>query len=45
MKECIEKMKKEYAAPQMDVLVLDVQGSVLSCSTDDSDCGVDVIAE
>lgn len=45
MKECIEKMKKEYTAPQMEVMSLDVQGSVLSCSTDDSDCGVDVIAE
>ena len=39
MKECIEKMKKEYAAPQMEVMSLDVQEALLlQCS----DCGGDV---
>lgn len=45
--EYIEKLntKKEYTAPQMDVVALDVQGSVLSCSTDPSDCPIDIIVD
>ena len=33
MKECIEKMKKEYSVPQMEVLDCAVQGSLLDGST------------
>ena len=42
MKECIEKMKKEYTAPQMEVLDGAVQ-SFLCASCDD--CVVDVELE
>ena len=44
MKEIIEKMnsKKEYAAPQMEIMALDVQGAMLSCSDDPADCPIDV---
>ena len=42
MKECIEKMKKEYTAPQMEVLDGAVQ-SFLCASCDD--CGGDIVHE
>lgn len=47
MKECIEKMKKEYTAPQMEVLDCKAQellsgsdegGDVTYCSDSDPDC-------
>ena len=44
MKEFNEKMKKEYTAPQMEVLALDVQGAMLSCSENPDNC-VDVILD
>lgn len=31
--------KKEYEAPQMDVIAFDVQGTLLDCSGGDS-CGI-----
>ncbi len=38
MKECIEKMKKEYSAPQMEVLDYEVQGFLCSSGGDVVDC-------
>lgn len=43
MKECIEKMKKEYTAPQMEVMDCAVQ-SIL-CSSDDDIPGGDIIKD
>lgn len=31
--------KKEYEAPQMDVIAFDVQGTLLNCSGGDDSCG------
>ncbi len=41
MKEFNEKMepKKEYAVPQMEIMALDVQGAMLSCSDNPDNCG------
>ncbi len=43
MKEYIEKMKKEYTAPQMEVLDYEVQGFLCSSGGDVVSCteGVD----
>lgn len=45
MKKNIEIIdsKKEYEAPQMEVLALEVQGALLDCSG--TDCSLDVIIE
>ena len=40
MKECIEKMKKEYSAPQMEVLDFKIQGVL--CGSDVTPPGGDV---
>ena len=40
MKECIEKMKKEYTAPQMEVMDCAVQ-SILCGSNDGGDVEID----
>lgn len=35
MKECIEKMKKEYTAPQMEVMDCKVEGFLCNSNTGD----------